>query len=134
MVVTDVMDELGAALEAIPNLRVFPFPADTASPPAALVGYPDTIQFDVAMGRGVDRVTFPVFVLVGRLSDRSSREALGPFLDGAGAHSVKQALKDGTYVAASTVRAASARVEVVTMNSIDYLAAIFSVDVTGSGG
>lgn len=134
MVVTEVMDELGAALEEIPNLRVFPFPADSVSPPAAVVGYPEEITFDVTMGRGVDQLTFPVFVLCGRLSDRSAREALGPFLDGSGAQSVKEALKNGTYVEASSVRAASATVQVISMNAVDYLAAVFSVDVFGPGG
>ena len=134
MILTDVMDQLGAALDTIPDLRVSAYPADTVSPPAALVGYPETVTFDVTMGRGVDRYVVPVFVLLGRVSDRGSRAALGPYLDGGGAKSVKKALTDATYAGAATVRVTDASVEVVTVNAVDYLTIIFSVDITGPGG
>lgn len=132
--VAAVMDDLATALDTIPDLRVMAFPADNAQPPVALVGYPEAITYDVTMGRGVDQLDFPVFVLVGRLTDRTVRDRLGAYLDGSGAESVKQALKDGTYTAMSSVRVASAVVDVVALAAVEYLAAVFTVNVYGAGG
>lgn len=134
MIVTAVMDEIAAELDTITGLRVFAYPPDNIPAPAAIVGYPETITYDVTMGRGVDRIDFPVFVMVGRLTDRTSRAALGPFLDGTGAQSVKGVLLAGKpWVAMSTVRVASATIEVITVAAVDYLTAVFTVHVTGSG-
>jgi hypothetical protein len=46
------MDDLGAALETIDGLRVFPYWADKIVPPAAIVGFPESLDFDETMGRG----------------------------------------------------------------------------------
>lgn len=128
-----VMDELAGQLETISDLRVFAFPADNVSPPAAIVGYPETITFDVSMGRGVDQIDIPVFVVVGRLTDRTARDALGPYCDGAGDQSIKQTLQAGTYTELSSVRVASIDFDVVSMAAVDFLAAIFNLNVFGPG-
>lgn len=133
MIVTAVMDELATRLDTIAGLRVHAFPADQVQPPAALVGYPEVVTYDVAMGRGVDQMEIPVFLLVGRLTDRTARDDLGPYLDGAGAESVKAVLRPGPWTAMSSVRVVSAVVDVVTVAAVDYLAAVFTVDVFGTG-
>lgn len=128
------MDELATELDTITGLRVYAFPADNIAAPAAVIGYPETITYDVTMGRGVDQIDFPVFLLVGRLTDRTSRDALGAYLNGSGAQSVKQVLLNGKpWVAMSSVRVASAEIEIVSMAGIDYLAAVFTVNVFGPG-
>lgn len=132
--VAAVMDEIAAELDTITGLRVFAYPPDNVPVPACVVGYPETITYDVTMGRGVDRIDLPVFVLVSRITDRTARDALGPYLNGSGASSVKQVLLNGKpWVAMSSVRVASAEIEAVTVGAVDYLAATFTVNIFGPG-
>lgn len=134
MNVAAVMDELKTKLDAIANLRVFAYPPDKVDPPTAVIGHPETITYDVAMGRGVDQIDFPVYVFVSRITDRTSRDKLAPFLAGSGASSIKGVILAGKpWTAMSSVRVASAEIEVITMANIDYLAAVFTVNVYGSG-
>lgn len=123
------MDAFGLRLGTIPGLRVYDYPPDSVAVPAAVVGYPDVVTYDETMARGTDSCTVTVTVLVGRISDRASRDALGAYLAGSGVYSVKAAV-DGTL--AGTVkdaRVASASVMSVTVGGVDYAAAAFSVEV-----
>lgn len=133
MILSDVMDELAARLDTIVGLRVFAFPADNIPAPAAVVGYPETIAFDVSSSRGVDMMTVPIFLLVGRVTDRTARDVLAPFCDGSGPSSIKAVLATQGYVAMSSVRVASADFQVVSVAGVDYLTAVFTVNVHGPG-
>ena len=128
-----VMDELGAALEAIDGLRVFPYLADRVTPPAAVVAWPD-VTYDVVLRRNGDQMTFPVYVMVARSDARSLRDTLAPYLAGSGDQSVKAALEGGTYTACDLARVRTARIEPVVIADTPYLAAVFDVEVTGTGG
>lgn len=133
MVLADVMDELAGQLDTISGLRVFSWPAETVAVPAAVVGYPETVEFDTTYGRGVDHAQLPVFVLVGRGSDRAARDELGAYCDGSGPSSVKAVLEAGSYTAMNHVRVASVAFDAINVNSVEYLAATFTVDIYGSG-
>lgn len=133
MIVSDVMDALAGQLDTIAGLRVFAYPADNVPAPAAVVGYPESIEFDTTMGRGVDEMVIPVFLLVGRVTDRNSRDALGAYCDGSGASSVKAVLQAGAYTAMHRVRVESVDFSVVTIAALEYLAAVFTVHVYGGG-
>lgn len=134
MNVAAVMDELKTELATIANLRTFAYPPDKVDPPAAIVGYPNRIDFDVSMGRGTDHMEIPIFLMVSRLTDRTARDKLAPYLAGSGASSVKGVLKAAEpWVAMASVRVRMAEVEVVTMAGMDYLTAVFTVDVFGPG-
>lgn len=134
MNIAAVMDELGTALEAVDGLRVFPYSADRIVPPAAIVGWPDPITYDATMARGADRLTAPLFVLVGRLDARTSRDRLAKYLAGAGDDSVKAAVEAGTYTAFDSVRVQEARVDGFTVAGVEYLGATFQLDLIGTGG
>jgi hypothetical protein len=129
----DVMNQLGTQLDTIAGLRVYPYPADTVAPPAAILGLPDGIEFDATYGRGSDEITIPVLVVVGRASDRAARDKLAEYCDGAGAKSIKQVIEAGTYTAFDTVRVARAEFDFVRIAGADYLAALFDLNLTGSG-
>lgn len=134
MNVAAVMDEIAVELDTISGLRVFAYPPDKIDPPAAIVGYPETVTYDVSMGRGTDMIVFPIFVMVGRLTDRTARDKLAPFLAGSGASSIKGVLRAAApYVAMASLRVASATIEVVTMAGLEYLTAVFTVNVYGQG-
>lgn len=128
-----VMDELGEELDTIAGLRVYDFPSDHITPPAAVLAWPDEITYDETYGRGMDRLTLPVVVLVGKASDRASRDTLAAYADGSGASSVKAVLEGGTYTSCDSVRVMRAEFDVVRIAGVDYAAAVFDLDVAGQG-
>jgi hypothetical protein len=130
MLVSSVMDGLGARLSGITGLRVHDYPADAVAVPAAIVLYP-TLTYDFTAGRGTDRASFQALVLVGKVSDRSARDALAAYMDGAGARSIKAAVEADKTLggAAHTTRVTEATVETFTVGAVEYLGARFTIDV-----
>jgi hypothetical protein len=122
--VNAAMDSIGTALTAISGLRVYDYIADSVAVPAAVVAFPDEFEYDHTLVRGTDRATFQVTVLVGKSSDRASRDALGAYLSGVGASSVKLALD----AIGRHVRTMRARTAITTIGQQDYLSATFDVD------
>lgn len=133
MNIGNIMDQLGTALSSISGLRVSPYHVDRISPPAAIVGWPDPITYDATLGRGSDTLMLPVFVLVGTIDQRTSRNLLATYLDGSGIKSVKAAIDNHTFTACHFARVSSARVEAMSVAGVDYLGAVFDVELTGSG-
>lgn len=130
----DVMDEVAAQLGWIPDLRVFAFPPDTIPPPAAWVAYPAAYTYDLTYGRGMDRITdLGVVVAVGKVSDRSTRDLVSAYADGAGAKSVKAVLQAGSYTAFDGLRVTEVTFDVLTRGGTDYLGALFTLDIAGKG-
>jgi hypothetical protein len=129
----DVMDQVATQLDTISGLRVTAFPADSVSPPAAIVSYPGTYTYDETYGRGMDRLSLPVVVVVGKPYDRSTRDNLAGYCDGSGSSSVKAVLESGTYTAFSTVRVESVEFDVLTIAGTDFMAALFTLDIAGTG-
>ena len=113
---------------------MFPYSADRIVPPAAIVGWPDPITYDATMARGADTLTVPLFVVVGKLDARTSRDRLAKYLDGTGADSVKAAVESGTYTAIDSVRVQTAHVDGISVAGVEYLGAIFQLDLIGTGG
>lgn len=133
MILADVMDQIGDRLDTITGLRVFRYPPDSVTPPAAIVSYPDEIVFDETYGRGMDRMTLPVVIVVGKVSDRTSKDRLTAYANGSGTSSVKGVIEGGTYTAFDTVRISRAEFDVVSINSTDYVAGLFDLDIAGQG-
>jgi hypothetical protein len=128
-----VMDEIGEALESIAGLRVFPYTADKVTPPAAIVDLPDKVTFDETYQRGADAFTIPVTVVVGKVSDRASRDAIAAYVAGSGPASVKSAVDGWNYTEADSVTVTGCEFAVVTFAATQYLGALFDVDVLGQG-
>lgn len=133
MDVAAVMSEFGDRLGTIPDLRVFDSPPGSVTPPAAVVGYPTRYEFDETYGRGMDTMTIPVVVVVGRPTDRPTRDALSRYVSGSGPYSVKAALESGSHLACHMTRVTAVDFDAYTIGGTDYLAAIFDVDVAGPG-
>lgn len=129
----NVMQAVADRLDTIAGLRCFGYPPDTVHPPAAIVTYPELLDFDGAYARGMDQVTLPVVVVVGRVDVRSTRDALAGYCDGSGASSVKAVLESGTYSAFHTIRVTSAEFDVATIGGTEYLTATFTLDIVGGG-
>lgn len=134
MNLSDVMDELGAALGRIQGLRVFPYTEQDVSPPAAIVFWPETITFDRAYQCGADGLTLPIGVLVGEVSARSARDLLLQYVAGSGPASVKEAIEGYETDVYSYARVQSAAPGTYTTAAgVDYLGATFMVDIIGKG-
>jgi hypothetical protein len=133
MNIADVMIELADQLDTIDGLRVHAYLADSINAPAAVVGLPETYTFDATYGRGMDRMTLPVMVLVGKVSDRTVPARLGKYMDGSGSASFKQVLEGGTYTAFDMCRVMNAETDVIEVAKVEYWAATFNVDIAGDG-
>jgi hypothetical protein len=128
------MDEVATQLATISGLRVEKQPpSGTVSPPAAVVSFPEDITFDATYGRGSDRMTLPVVVVVGRVVDRSAKAEMGAYANGSGTRSIKQVVEAGTYTAFDTVRVTGVTFDVIDIAGIGYLGGTFSLDIVGSG-
>lgn len=128
-----VMDEVAERLDTIPGLRTFGYPPPTLSAPAAIVSYPEEIDFDAGYSRGSDRWTLPVLVVVGRPTDRSTRDRVSGYCRGSGAGSVKHVLESHTWTTLDTIRVAKIVFDAVEIGGSDYLAAMFTLDISGPG-
>lgn len=125
-----VMDEVAAALATIPTLkgRTFAYLPETAHPPAALVDFPG-VEHDVTFGRGADRLTLPVTLLVARVDSRSARDRLLA-LQG----QVKAAIEDRDPVAYHSARVTGAEFNhSYPLGGVEHMAVAFTVDIIGSG-
>jgi hypothetical protein len=133
-----VMDEIGTALRAIAGLRVFPYNTNSinGSVPAAIVALPDEIEYDATMARGSDSTNLDVYVMVAAVDKRTGRDLLAAYLDGSGARSVKAKVDSSAtvvYTTCDVVRVAKASVEMITSGGVDYLGAVFTLEITGKG-
>lgn len=134
MNLAEVMQAVADRLDTIAGLRVFGYPPDVVPPPAAVVTYPDTYTYDATYGRGMDRIEdLAVVVLVGKVSDRASRDKIAQWSDGSGATSIKAVLESGTYTAFDTIRVTQVVFDVVAVGAVEHLAATFTLDIAGQG-
>lgn len=135
MDIASVMDELAARLETIDGWRVHSLPPGTVVPPALVVSYPEEYVFDRTYGRGTDAIQLPVAAMVGKVIDRSTRDLLAAICGGAGVSSVKQVLEgyNGNYASFDFVHVTGVEFDVMTHHAVDYMAAIFTLQIIGPG-
>lgn len=101
-----------------------------------------TIDFDKAMRRGLDAITFTGRVLVSRADDLAGQELLDNLLSGSGAASLKSAIEAARGAPGSPALGGYAHDLRVTRcqglrlyehNGAQYLGAEISIDVIGDG-
>lgn len=127
------MDEIAESLNSISGLRAVAWPVTNVVPPSAVVLFPSIYTYDETYQRGMDRMSIPVMVMVGRTTERTSRSQLARYLNGSGSDSIKAVVESGEYTAFDSVRVAKVDIDVYTMNGTDYWGAVFELDVLGSG-
>lgn len=137
MNINDVQDEVAGKLDTITGLRVLAWDADSVNPPAILFELPEEYDYDLTYGRGSDEFTLPIVLLVGKTDARSARKALGDFISGSGAKSIKATVDSGdanTYTSCDTVRVRKASdIGPYRVGSVLYLGATFETRITGPG-
>lgn len=131
MILNDVLDGLAAAVDTITGLRTYAYPADQVAPPAAVVGLPDS-PFDIDMG-GSNEWSVPIFVVVGKVSDRASRTALCAYVTPTGATSIKSAIEADKTLGGACDSVAVTRAEFTTISvaGTEYLGAELTCSVVG---
>lgn len=135
MNVQTVKEEILTALAGT-GLRGYAWDIGSISPPAALPGWPDDVEYVGTYGRGQTRVPdLPLLVIVGKASERSAATALGAYLAETGATSVPAKIEGraGSWVACDVVTVTRAKILVVTFGGVEYLAAEFHLDIVGKG-
>lgn len=132
MILNDVMNAIGSRLRFF-GIRVYDYPADSVTPPAAIVALPEEIVYDETYGRGMERMTLPLIVVVGKASDRAARDAIAAYAAGSGGLSIKGFLEAGGYAEMHTVRVTRCEFDVVSIAGVDHLAALFDIDIAGAG-
>ena len=135
MNVHDVMTEVATALATIGTLtgRTYPYNANRVTPPAAVVDLPESVDYDQTYGRGADMIKLPFFVVISNINDATASTALGGYLSGSGATSVKQHVEAYAYTACDSVVVTHAEVAVMTIAASQYLGAMFDAEVFGKG-
>lgn len=133
MNVFDVAEELAALIDDITGLRVYPFPPDALATPCAIIGYPETIDFDLTMKRGGDSMVLPVYLVVDRNWDRSSAEQFGGFTASSGTKSIKAKIESATGTDYGAARVRSCSFSVISVAGLEYWVATFLVDIYGTG-
>lgn len=134
-----LMTEIGTRLKTVPTLRVADVGSDTMPPPpAAAVYLPERVDYDQTYGRGLVKITdLVVIVAVSKTTRRTAPAALAPFLSDSGTKSIKLKL-DSTnaapYVNAFDVQTVWSEIDYsARMDDTDFIAAIFHLNVYGSG-
>jgi hypothetical protein len=129
-----VADEIATVLDTIPGLRVFGYPPPTVSPPAAIVSYPEAVDFDETYGRGMDRIRdWPVEIVDGKATDRTGRQRILAYAAATGPSSVKAVLEAHTWTSLATLRVTSVDFAVYEIAGANYISALFHLDIAGQG-
>lgn len=118
-------------LGTVSGLRTSSIIPEDPKPPVAVVIF-DRVEYDTAMGRGLDMYLFKVVVVMGRVNTRGTEEALDAYLSGSGAASLKAAIqKDRTLGGvANDLRVTSGEnVRELVVGDITYVAADFLITV-----
>lgn len=132
----EIMDEIADRIRTIDTLagRTFAYPPKKVEPPAAIVSYPDSIDFDATYGRGVDTINdLTVTVVVGKPTERTSRDRIAGYVAGSGPDSIKAALEVANPVAWDDGRVSGIEFALAEIAGVEYLAAIFKITLAGRG-
>lgn len=121
---------------AIPSLEGHAKVPESINVPAFMV-IPREIDFTVAMGRGVDKPSFDIVLVVSRSDDELAQTSLDDYVNGFGAKSVRQAVWNnralGLADAEATVTGMSDYGAQFEIGGINYFGARLAVDVLTSG-
>lgn len=104
----------------------FPYPPASIAGQCLVVGYPEDISFDVTFRGGSHKLTIPVWYIVGRGIDKSSRDALSAIISGV--KGTKEALDGNLGGAVQTCTVTDCKVvPALGIGAVEYLAAEFTL-------
>lgn len=129
IVLKTVMDAFAARLEAAPPvvMRTYPYLPEVVEVPAAVIGYPADIDFDVTFAGAAsqaDEAVFPIWIVVGAIVGKAGRDALSDLTT-----TVKARLEPDLNGAVQVCDVERCRPDTLSIAGIDYLAGRFDVRV-----
>ena len=134
MNLTLVMEEVAEKLKTFTGINVFDYPIDSVTPPAGILSYPERIAYDETYGRGEDMfLGLPLYMVTDRVDSKSARIQVSEWTDPVGHNSVKKYLDKENYTSCSSVHVVNATFDTMTVAGIDYLVAVFELNVSGEG-
>ena len=136
--ITAIREGLKTRLATVTGLKAHATIPSQLTPPAAVVGMPEAVQYLQTYGSGAYAASFPVRLLVAKVDDGRAQEKLDAYCGATGATSVKAAIEGagGTlggvvdFVVVQQVRGFG----VYEVAGVAYLGAEFVVEVMASGG
>lgn len=103
--------------------RSYDYPAESVQVPCSVIGYPELDQ-NVIFTSGKLQNTYPVYVLVGKASERAARDLISTYL-----HDIPPLLNAVTGGGIDYVNVDTAQLREVRVADGSYLAAVFSCSV-----
>lgn len=129
--VSAIRAALAANVATISGMRTLARVPEIINPPMAVV-MPPSIEFDKAMGRGLDQYEFNIVIFVERMDSRNAEGLLDGYAASAGATSVKAAIESARTLggACSDLRVTAMREPVpAIVGDTTYLSVTFAVTV-----
>lgn len=136
MDIAAIMVEIGEKLKTIPELNVKPWNPDGVTVPAAFVSLPEQIDFEQSYNRGRDTMVLEVLVLVSRSDAENGRDMIAAYAKGSGPRSIREKLDysgQNLYNSCGDVTVTGAQFLAAEMSGTNYLAAVFRLEIEGSG-
>jgi len=127
-----VRTEIAARLGTIAGLHEHAFPPGTITPDAAIV-VPRQLDPHGTYARGMVKAEFGVIVVTGKPHDRSAHSRLDEYASDDSERSIVTVLEGGTYTSFDDVTVMSIDWDVLTFGGVDYLGALFTLDIAGQG-
>lgn len=129
-----IMDKLAeAAKDGAGVERAYGWPNSNVNPPCVIVGYPTDAQIGITAGRSNDRLVVPVWLYLGKVDDRATRDTVAAYLTGEAEQDIIDALNASDQPEGGPIM--SARVNAMTWEPAnpqgiaEYLTIRFDVDV-----
>lgn len=133
---TQIRDDLATRLAAIPDLNCYSKVTDSIEEPAAVVGMPDPLEYNMTYGPTGGAYTIPVRLYVTRFDAEAGQEILDTYIAPTGTSSVKRAIEDtdvaitsGWHVAVVTRVSEFANYKI---GDVVYLGCEFQVEVVAT--
>lgn len=129
---TALVTTIDTALTGVSGYETVP---GSINVPAFMV-VPKMTNFEGAFGRGLDTYTFDVIVIVSRADDQLAQTNLDPYITGAGASSIRQAVwnaRDLGIGVEARVTGMTGYGDTFTFGTTDYFGARLTVEVLTSG-
>ena len=130
---SQIRADLATRLAAITGLTAYAQIPDMVDEPAAVVGMPEEVLYDLTFSNTFATWTIPVRLYVGRADAEAAQDLLNPYLASTGTQSIKRAVEDRTVAITSgwhVVRVAAAReFGVYRVGDVDYLGCEITVEV-----